>query len=124
MINVTRIAPDAGVDLKWKVPCDPCAGISTVCLEVDFRTKIDYVCLTLSTECVWKGRFLNDPTASEVVATRGCPDEEAGVTEVSFKCNDLNTFLYVIAADGTTKKFTRNHDLVDEIVPEPTNLIR
>ena len=83
-----------------------------------------YVCLTNFHECVWKGRFLNDPTATEVVVTRGCPDDEPGVTEVSFKCKDLNTFLYVITADGKTKKFTRNQDLTDEIVPLPEDLVK
>ena len=45
---------------------------------------MDHVCLKETTTCVYKGNFLQE-IATEVVATRGCPGQEAETTEISFK---------------------------------------
>ena len=83
-IQDTRIKLDAnlGVEILWKDYCSECSAVSGYgpqCLEVTFKGQdghidhIDHVCLVETSNCVYKGSFINEVEATPVVATRGCP---------------------------------------------------
>ena len=83
-IQDTRIKLDEnlGVEILWKDYCSECSAVSGYgpqCLEVTFKGQdgnidhIDHVCLVETSNCVYKGSFINEVEATPVVATRGCP---------------------------------------------------
>ena len=120
--SLTRLkdSEDIGMSLKWQESCSSCSG---PCLEADFKTKIDYVCLTNYKECVWKGYFLKDPSASEVVVTRGCPGTAEDHMDISFKCQYIEGILFSSDSSGKTKRFIPSFDkVIDAILPEGAEL--
>ena len=64
-------------------------------------SKVDHVCLVESSTCVYKGTFINEK-ASPVVATKGCPGQDPGITEISFKCQSVSGILFISDVNGTT----------------------
>ena len=81
------------MEILWKDYCSECnskSGFGPQCLEVTFKgqnnnaDRVDHVCLAETTTCVYKGNFLQE-IATPVVATRGCPGQASGTTEISFQ---------------------------------------
>lgn len=135
-IQDTRIKLDAnlGVAILWKDYCSECSAVSGYgpqCLEVTFKGEdgnvdhLDHVCLVETSNCVYKGSFINEVEATPVVATRGCPGQYAGITEVSFKCQSVNALLFVSDANGgTTQPELPTEGQVIDIVVRESSLTR
>ena len=105
-----KIDPNVGLEILWKDYCSECSavpGSGPQCLQVMFKgkdktaNKVDHVCLAESSTCVYKGTFIHEK-ASPVVATKGCPGQDPGITEISFKCQNVSGILFISDVNGTT----------------------
>lgn len=71
------------IKIRWKDTCPGCPGPG---VEITFiqTGEIDVACLTLDSECVYKGYFRKEPDIP-VTVTRGCPNQDADFIEATFK---------------------------------------
>ena len=73
------------IHIKWKDNCPNCPSIGLeVIVENNQQSIKDYVCLQSEGVCLYSGYFLNQD-ASKVMVSKGCPDENPDVLEITFK---------------------------------------
>lgn len=108
--------------IRWK---DQCPGCISQGLEVSFvangQAFQDHVCLELTTGCVYQGYFQHDETATPVVVTKGCPNQDPLVIETSFKCQAIEGFTFMsLISDGMT---VSPHYAIKDMIHEDKELM-
>ena len=107
--------------ILWHQPCpdNTCSSGYNQCLKVEFNDNgnsvIDHVCLKETSTCVYHGNFLTE-VSTTVVVTKGCPKQD-DYLEVSFKCDRVKGFRFLVDANGAPKEpeNPRENYMEDEI---------
>ena len=110
------------IKIKWKDSIQSCPSFGLeVIFEVNQQSVIDYVCLVPRGTCYYSGSFLSIE-ATEVVVSKGCPDENPDVIEVTFQSDLIHGFNFMSnqLLDGLTVDPLRaTFDTFSDVVIKP-----